>query len=132
MKKGRTYFLYRTMTVLFFVSLIIGSASSAGQEEKIDPKLLTELVGNYELEIQGQKGVFIFTSEKGNLKGAPAGESQSVLEPVEGEEMTFVGQSPDGAEYRFKFLRDEEGNIAKCILSVPTMGLVVDMFKLKK
>jgi len=55
-----------------------------------------------------------------------------VLEPVEGKDMTFVGYSPDGTEHLFKFMRDEEGKVAKCILSIPAMGLVVDMFKMEK
>jgi hypothetical protein len=64
--------------------------------------------------------------------GAPAGEKPSVLEPVEGKEMTFVGHSSDGTELLFKFVRDEEGKVAKCILSIPAMGLVADMFKMEK
>lgn len=132
MNKRRKSCFYLTITAFFSVLLMLAAASFAGQEEKVDPKLLAELVGDYEFNIQGQKGVFIFTSEEGNLRGAPAGDTQSVLEPVEGEEMTFLGHSPDGAEFHFKFMRDEQGNIAKCIVSIPAMGLVADMFKMKK
>jgi hypothetical protein len=132
MNKRRTSNFCLVMTALFSVLLMLAAASFAGQEKKLDPKLLAELVGNYEFNIQGQTGVFIFTSEEGNLRGAPAGDPQSELEPVEGEEMTFVGHSPDGAEFQFKFLRDEQGNIAKCIVSIPAMGLVADMFKIEK
>ena len=108
------------------------AVSSAQEEKKVDPKLLDEIIGGYEFKIQGQAGVFVFVAEEGKLMGAPAGIKPAVLEPVEGEEMTFVGYNPDGTENFFKFLRDEEGNVAKCILSVPAMGLVADMFKIEK
>lgn len=98
----------------------------------MDPKILDELVGGYEVKIQGQSGIFVFIAEEGKLKGAPAGDKPTVLEPVEGEGLTFVGYAPDGAEQFFKFLRDDEGNVAKCILSIPALGLVADMFKIKK
>ena len=98
----------------------------------MDPKLLDELIGPYKVEIQGQTGAFIFIEEDGHLKGAPAGEEPSVLELMEGEDMTFVGHSPDGTEHLFKFLRNEEGKVTKCILSIPAMGLVVDMFRIEE
>jgi hypothetical protein len=98
----------------------------------VDPALLDELIGAYQVEIQGLKGAYIFLQEEGKLKGAPAGEEPAVLELLEGEEMTFIGRTPDGAEQFFKFMRDEEGRVAKCILSIPDAGLVVDMFKLEK
>lgn len=132
MKEMRKTRFYRMITALCSVLFMFAAISFSGQEKQVDPKLLSELVGDYEFEIQGQKGVFIFTLEEGNLRGAPAGEPQIGLEPVEGEEMTFVGTNPDGAEFHFKFMRDEQGNIAKCIVSVPAMGLVADMFKIKK
>jgi len=120
------------MTGLFFLLFMITATSFAKQENTVDPKLLEELVGNYEFNIQGQTGVFIFSAEDGNLMGAPAGESHSLLKPVEREEMTFIGHSPDGTELHFKFVRDEEGKVAKCVISIPAMGLVADMFKMKE
>ena len=120
------------MVCLMFMLFLFNAASFAPQENKVDPKLLDELVGGYEFKIQGQTGAFVFISEEGRLMGAPAGENPSVLEPVEGKDMTFVGYSPDGTEHLFKFMRDEEGKVAKCILSIPAMGLVADMFKMEK
>ncbi len=117
---------------MFFILCMMNTASFAGQEKKLELRLLDELVGGYEFKIQGQPGVFVFIEEEGKLKGAPAGDEPLLLELVEGEEMTFVGHPTDGTEQFFKFLRDEEGKVAKCILSIPAMGLVVDMFKLEK
>jgi hypothetical protein len=137
MRKGKyarksKYSLIGAMTCMFFILFMKNIASFAEQENKVDPELLDELVGRYEFEIQGQKGVFAFITEEGKLMGAPAGENPSVLKPVEGKDMTFVGYSPDGTEHFFKFVRDEEGKVAKCVLSIPTMGLVADMFKMEK
>lgn len=119
-----------TILLLFFGVLTV--VFSAQQGKKVDPQLLAELTGAYELEIQRMKGVYLFIEEEGRLKGAPAGEKPFLLEPVEGEDLTFVGYYPDDIEHQYKFLRDEEGKIAKCILSIPEMGLVVHMIKMKK
>ena len=64
--------------------------------------------------------------------GAPEGEAQEEIEPVEGEEMTFVGISPDGMEYQFKFARDDEGKITKCTASIAAMGLEIEGVKIKE
>lgn len=130
-RKGKNS-LIGVMVCSFFILCLMSTASFAQQENKVDPKLLDELVGGYEFKIQGQPGVFVFIAEEGKLMGAPAGEKPSALELVEGEDMTFVGRSPDGTEHLFKFVRDEEGKVAKCILSIPAMGLAADMFKLEK
>lgn len=130
-RKGKSS-LIGVMACLMFMLFLFTAASFTQQENKVDPKLLDELVGGYEFKIQGQIGAFVFIAEEGKLMGAPAGENPSVLKPVEGKDMTFVGYSPDGTEHLFKFVRDEEGKVAKCILSIPAMGLVADMFKIEK
>jgi hypothetical protein len=131
MGKGK-YFPFVIAACLLFMLSVMNATTFAQQENKVDPKVLDELVGGYQLEIQGQKGAFVFIAEEGKLKGAPAGEEPSLLEPVEGEDMTFEGHSPDGTKHLFKFLRNEDGKVTKCILSIPAMGLLVDMFKMEK
>lgn len=130
-RKGKNS-LIGVMVFSFFVLFVMNTPYFAQQEIKADTELLDELIGAYELKIQGQTGAFIFIEEEGKLKGAPAGEEPSVLELMEGQEMTFIGYLPDGTEQLFKFLRNEEGKVTKCILSIPASGLVVDMFKIKK
>jgi len=132
MRRKEKTFSIGVMVCFMFMFFLFNAASFGKQENKVDPKVLDELIGAYELKIQEQTGAFIFIEEDGKLKGAPAGEEPSVLELVEGEDMTFVGHSPDGTEHLFKFLRNEEGKVTKCILSIPAMGLVVDMFKIEK
>jgi len=131
MKKGN-FTLIVVILCAFFILCTISTASFTPQENKVDPELLDELIGPYKVEIQGQTGAFIFIKEEGKLKGAPAGEEPSVLELMEGEDMTFVGRSPEGTEHLFKFLRNEEGKVKKCILSIPAMGLIVDMFRIEE
>lgn len=120
------------LVFVLFIFNPVSFAQEKKQEKKIDAKLLAEISGSYEFEYQGQIIVFVFSVEDGKLKGAPEGESQEVIEPVEGEEMTFVGYSPDGTEYRFKFARDEEGKITKCTASVPVMGIELEGVKIKE
>ena len=132
MKKKRIKPKMGISVLLFSALFLVSSTSFARQENKVDPKLLDELIGGYKCEIQGQKGTFVFRAKEGKLLGAPAGEEPLVLELVEGKDMTFVGHTPDGAEQFFKFLRNEEGKVAKCILSIPAAGLVIDMFRLEE
>ena len=120
---------------LSFVLFTFNAASYAQekkQEKKVDAKLLAEIAGNYEFEYQGEVIVFVFSVEDGRLVSAPEGEAQEVVEPVEGEEMTFVGYSPEGTEYRFKFARDDEGKITKCTASVPATGIEIEGVKIKE
>ena len=131
MKKGN-FTLIVVIPCAFLILCMLSTASFSLQKNNVDPKLLDELIGPYKVEIQGQTGAFIFIEEDGHLKGAPAGEEPSVLELMEGEDMTFVGHSPDGTEHLFKFLRNEEGKVTKCILSIPAMGLVVEMFRIEE
>ena len=132
MRRKEKKSLIGVMVCSFFVLFVMNTASYAPQENKVDPKLLDELIGGYALKIQGKTGAFVFIAEEGKLMGAPAGEKPSVLEPVEGKDMTFVGHSSDGTELLFKFVRDEEGKVEKCILSIPAKGLVADMIKMEK
>ena len=117
---------------MLFTFNTISFAQEKKQEKKVDAKLLAEIAGNYEFEYQGQVIVFVFSVEDGKLIAAPEGEVQEVIEPAEGEEMTFVGISPDGEEYQFKFARDDEGKITKCTASVPAMGLELEGVKIKE
>jgi len=115
--------------------LLVLNGSSLAQEKKKEEgkgaKLLAEIAGNYEFEFEGQYIVFVFSVEDGKLMTAPEGEVQEEVEPVEGEELTFVGYAPDGREFRFTFEKDDKGKISKCKVKVPAMGIEVEGFKIK-
>jgi hypothetical protein len=119
------------LACLAFTLSVFTIPGLAQEKTEAAGKLLKEIAGDYEFEYQGEYIVFIFTLENGNLLGAPEGEAAEILEPVDGEEMTFLGYSPDGAEYRFKFIKDEDGEISKCLCSVPAMGLEIEGAKIK-
>jgi hypothetical protein len=128
-KKNRNA-IYALFTCLAFMLGVL-SGPSVAQEKTDTEKLLNEIAGDYEFEYEGQVIVFVFSVEDGKLIGAPEGEAQEVMEAVEGEEMTFVGISPDGIEYIFKFKKNEEGEVSTCTCSVPAMGLEIEGVKIK-
>jgi len=118
--------------VCMLLVLNLSSMAEAKKEEKQDDaKTLAEIEGRYEFEWQGQFVVFVFSVKEGKLLAAPEGENQEELEPVQGEELTFVGYAPDGTEFRFVFVKDGEGKIAKCKISVPAMGIEAEGNKIK-
>jgi hypothetical protein len=117
---------------MLFVLNVSSLAKEKKQEKQDDAKILAEIEGRYEFEYEGQFIVFVFSVEDGKLMGAPEGEVQEEVEPVEGEELTFMGYAPDGSEYRFTFIRDEDGKITICKMSVPAMGIEIEGIKIKE
>jgi hypothetical protein len=118
--------------VCMLLVLNLSSLAKERREEKQDDaKILSKIEGRYEFEWEGAFSVFVFSVKEGKLMAAPEGEVQEELEPVQGEELTFVGYAPDGTEFRFVFVKDEEGKITKCKISVPAMGLEVEATKIK-
>jgi hypothetical protein len=128
MKESKS--LVQISTCFLFVLLVFGAASYA-QKKTADVSILEEIAGKYEFTYGGQTQVFVFSVKEGQLMGAPEGETQETLEPVEGGEMTFIGHPPDGGEIQFEFMRDEEGKITKCLASVPAMGIEAEGVRIK-
>jgi len=60
------------------------------------------------------------------------GEILNELNPLEEKEMTFVSSPPEGPEYQYKFFRDEEGRITKCLGSIPAMGVKAEGTRIKE
>jgi len=135
MPKKLKNFLGGAIVCVLCMLLVLNLSSSAQekkQEEGKGAKVLAEIAGNYEFEFQGEFAVFVFSVENEKLLCAPEGEVQEELEPVAGEEMTFVGYAPDGTEFRFAFKKDEDGKITICKMSIPAMGIEVEGTKIKK
>jgi len=127
-------FLGGAIVCVVCMLLVLNVASLAQekkQEKQDDAKILAEIEGRYEFEYEGQFIVFVFSVEDGKLMGAPEGEVQEELEPVQGEELTFVGYAPDGREFRFTFKKNEDGEITICKMSVPAMGIEIEGTKIK-
>ena len=128
-KRNRTFI--GLLVCLAFLLSIPASSSQAQEKTEGTEKLLNEIAGDYEFDYEGQYIVFVFTVEDGILMGSPDGEAAEALNPVDGVEMEFLGYSPDGTEYQFKFLRDDEGKITKCLCTIPAMGLEIEGSRIK-
>ena len=112
---------------LAFVSLIsfalIFCIAGTGFAQTDRAKLYKEISGDYEFEMDGQVMVVNFYAEEGKLYGAPEGETAEEIVPVEGEELKFEVNTPDGQYFELTFVRDEEGKIHKCLLIAQGMEL---------
>ena len=95
-------------------------------------KILEEIVGVYEYELEGQVLVVIYTVEDGVLYGTEENDPNppSRLDPIEGKELTFETTGDDGNLYVISFSRDEDGKITKSLLAV--MGMEIEGVKIKK
>ena len=108
------------------------AAPAAAQDKPVDmKKLLAEIVGDYEFAIGSQSLIVQFTEADGKLFGAPPGQTPEEIHPVEGKPLCFdVTVSTNGQYYELQFVRNDQGVIDKCIMSV--MGVVVEGYKIKK
>jgi hypothetical protein len=102
------------------------------QDKPVDmKKLITEIVGDYSFELQGQTLLVQFTEQDGRLFGAPPGETPEEIKPVEGKPLGFdVTVSDSGEYYELQFVRNDKGVIDKCIMTVQSM--VIEGTKLIK
>ena len=123
--------IFGILTCIAFLLSVFGGMSFAQEKGGDTEKLYGEIAGSYEFEFEGQYIVFVISVEDGNLMGAPEGEVPDILEPVEDKDISFIGFSPDGAEYQFNFARDDDGKITKCTIIVPAMGLEVEGARIK-
>ncbi len=94
-------------------------------------KLLAEIVGDYEFSVQGETLTVQFIEQDGKLFGAPPGDTPEEIHPVEGEPLCFdVTLAQNGMYYKLQFVRNDQGVIDKCVMTV--MGTVVEGYKIKK
>ena len=105
---------------------------AAAKDKPVDmKKLLAEIVGDYEFSAQGETLLVQFTEADGKLFGAPPGETPEEIHPVEGKPLAFdIAVSTNGQYYEMQFVRNDQGVIDKCIMTV--MGIVVEGYKIKK
>jgi len=105
---------------------------TAAKDKPVDmKKLIAEIVGDYEFSAQGETLLVQFIEQDGRLFGAPPGETPEEIHPVEGKPLCFdITLAQTGQYYELQFVRNDQGVIDKCVMSV--MGMVVEGFKLKK
>jgi hypothetical protein len=108
------------------------TAPAAAQDKPVDmKKLIAEIAGDYSFEFQGQVLLVQFTAQDDKLFGAPPGETPEEVRPVEGKPLCFdVTVSTNGDYYLLEFVRNDQGVIDKCVMTV--QGLVIEGAKIIK
>jgi hypothetical protein len=99
------------------VPMATQAAGQAGTQDKpVDmKKLLAEIIGEYEFALPGMTMTIQFTQREGQLYGAPVGEPEEQIHPVQGKPLCFDVTVADGGEYYFlEFVRNDKGVIDKC------------------
>lgn len=131
-------FVTRSVLALLALACLAGVAAAqaapqaAAKDKPVDmKKLIAEIIGDYNFEFQGQSLVVQFTEQDGKLFGAPPGETPEEIQPVEGKPLCFdVTVSTNGDYYFLEFVRNDQGAIDKCVMTV--QGLTIDGWKIKK
>jgi len=134
MTKGRSFLWKALVAGLMCLGMDLSTAALDTihiQDEKVDPKVLEQIAGNYEFEYQGQFMVFVFKVEEGKLMGGPENETAEILEPMAEKQTAFFGHSPDGTEYQFAFKQDADGKYTICVCNIPAMGIEVEGVRIK-
>ena len=136
MKSRRTLILaaFLSLTCLAVLTPLAAqvTARAGAQDKPADmKKLLAEIIGDYEFPFQGQALYVQFTEVEGKLFGAPPGETPEEIRPVEGKPLSFdVTLADSGDYYVLQFVRNDEGVIDTCIMTV--QGVVVEGHKIIK
>jgi len=122
--KKQTYVL-----VVLGLALILVSAAAAAQDKapQVDmKKILAEVSGTYEMDMQGQIMALTFFEKDGKLFGAPEGETPEEILPVKGDNpLKFeVTLADNGNHFEITFGRNEKGEVDKCTLNFQGMEVV--------
>ncbi|MBN2265019.1 MAG: hypothetical protein JW775_04310 [Candidatus Aminicenantes bacterium] len=107
-------------------------AQAPAQDAPVDMKrLIAEIVGEYEFSADGQVLVVQFAEVDGKLFGAPPGETLEEIHPVADKPLCFdITLAQTGDYYELQFVRNAEGVIDSCVMTV--MGMVIQGYKIKR
>jgi hypothetical protein len=123
----------RVYSVGLVVALIVavgGLAVAAQESDEALKKKYAPLLGEYEFDVDGQIMLVSFWVESGGLWGGPEGQEAAELTPVEGNDLKFEINTPDGQYMELEFKKDESGAVVKC--TVLMMGMEMEGVKIKK
>jgi len=113
-----------------FLAAFSGLPAAAQTKPEEGKYKLEELVGDYEFNAEGQTIYVRFFVDNGKLFGAPPDETPEEISPVKDKPLCFE-VTVQGSEYYFlKFIRNEQGEIDSCIMSV--QGMEITGKKIKK
>ncbi len=115
------------LTLIFLSAAVYAGPQT--QDKPVDTKkILGEIAGDYDFDIQGQGMSINFFEKDGKLFGAPVGETPEEILPVKGSSLKFeVTPSTTGQLYELEFVRNEKGVIDKCIMKA--MGMEITGIK---
>jgi hypothetical protein len=134
MKRSLSLALAAVIALAFLAAPVAAQAAAqtAAKDKPVDmKKLLAEIVGDYNFDFQGQSLLVQFIEQDGKLFGAPPGETPEEIHPVEGKPLTFdVTVAASGEYYLLEFVRNDQGVIDRCVMTV--QGMVLEGYKLKK
>jgi len=113
-----------------FLAAFSGLPAAAQTKPEEDKYKLEELVGDYEFNAEGQTLYVRFFVDNGKFFGAPPDETPEEITPVKDKPLCFE-VTVQGSEYYFlKFIRNDQGEIDTCIMSV--QGMEITGKKIKK
>jgi hypothetical protein len=122
----------KLLTAFMLLAALLGTGAANSQTapqtaaKPADPaKILADVSGTYDFDIQGQAMVISFFVQDGKLFGQPENESAEQLLPMKGDNpLKFdVTVAANGQYYEIEFGRDEKGLVDKCTLR--TQGMEV-------
>lgn len=128
-KAKMRHLLFVVMVVALIVSVGGLSVWAQDSDEALQKKY-APILGDYEFDMEGQFMLVSFWVESGALWGGPEGQEAAELSPVEGKELEFEINTPDGQYMEVEFIKDEAGKIVKC--AVLAMGMEMEGIKIKK
>ncbi len=85
-------------------------------------KLLQEIAGDYDFDLQGQPMTVTFFEKDGVLYGAPPGETPEAIQPSVDSPLKFT-VAPNGNFMELEFFRNEKKVIDKCVIKTQGMEL---------
>lgn len=121
--------VFSVVTVFALIAAVGGLAVLAQESDDALKKKYAPILGDYEFDQQGQVMLVSFWVENGGLWGGPEGQEAAELTPVEGNDLKFEIDTPDGQYMELEFIKDESGEVVKC--TVLMMGMEMEGVKIK-
>jgi hypothetical protein len=124
--------IIRFYVALFAALLLSFNVFAAAQAQaqppapKLKPeevkKILQEIAGDYDFDLQGQPMTVTFFEKDGALYGAPPGETPEAIQPSADSPFKFT-VAPNGNFMELEFFRNEKKVIDKCVIKTQGMEL---------
>lgn len=121
-------FLVWTVAVLA-VSLSLFPASARAQD-----KLLAEILGDYDLQLNTRTLPFKIVLQEGKFYFdalVPGGEP-AAMAPVLGKDLTYTSWDPNGDQIVLAFTKDPQGKITSCTVAIPVRNIEAKAVKIAK